>query len=65
MHTCYYHADTEAPYYCQKDDNYMCEACAKCYTPRIYCQYRKLCPIFFLERERRAEELAVSVIDSH
>jgi hypothetical protein len=43
--SCYRHADREGVYYCQKDGNYMCEECACCHSPRIYCQYRTACVI--------------------
>ena len=62
MAFCYYHSDIEAPFYCQKDDNYMCEKCAKCYTPRVYCQYRKSCLVYFLMKEKEEKKKAVSEI---
>jgi hypothetical protein len=48
---CYRHPDREADYYCQKDGNYMCEECACCHSPRIYCQYRTACVIDILTKE--------------
>ncbi len=48
---CYRHPDREAGYYCQKDGNYMCEECACCHSPRVYCQHRTACVIDILTKE--------------
>jgi hypothetical protein len=48
---CYRHPDKEAPYYCQKDNVHMCEECACCHSPRIYCQYRTACVINLLTKD--------------
>lgn len=49
--TCYRHPDREAPFYCQKDGNYMCRSCACCHSPRVYCQHRTACTIDLLTKE--------------
>ena len=49
--TCYRHPDREAPFYCQKDAKYMCRDCARCHSPRIYCQFRTACVIELLTKE--------------
>jgi len=51
MAKCYRHPDREASYYCQKDGNYMCEECACCHSPNIYCQYRTACVINMLTKD--------------
>ncbi len=48
---CYRHPDREAQYYCEKDGNYMCEECACCHSPRIYCQHRTSCVINLLTKD--------------
>jgi len=48
---CYRHPDRDGSFYCQKDANYMCEECACCRSPRVYCQFRTACLINLLTRE--------------
>ncbi|MFH0823308.1 MAG: hypothetical protein V2B18_11205 [Pseudomonadota bacterium] len=48
---CFQHPDRDGPYYCRKDDKYLCEECACCHSPRIYCQFRTSCMIQFLTKE--------------
>ncbi len=48
--SCYRHPDRKGSFYCQKDGNYMCEECACCHSPRVYCQYRTACVINVLTR---------------
>ncbi|MFH1115950.1 MAG: hypothetical protein V1792_18720 [Pseudomonadota bacterium] len=49
--SCRRHPDREGVYFCQKDMMYMCEECACCHSPRIYCQYRTACMIDLLTKE--------------
>ncbi len=49
--SCDRHPDREGSYFCQKDMRYMCEECACCHSPRIYCQYRTSCMIDLLTKE--------------
>ncbi len=49
--SCYRHPDRDAPFYCQKDGNYMCRSCACCHSPRVYCQHRTACLIDLLTKE--------------
>lgn len=51
MENCYRHSDRPGFYYCQKDGNRMCDECACCHSPRIYCQYRSACIIDILTKE--------------
>lgn len=51
MDMCYRHPDRPGIYYCQKDGNRMCEECACCHSPRIYCQYRQACIINMLTKQ--------------
>jgi hypothetical protein len=51
MNMCYRHPDRPGIYYCQKDGNYMCEECACCHSPRLYCQYRGACLINMLTKQ--------------
>jgi|GEM_PF-996450 len=54
--SCYRHPEREGVYYCQKDGDYMCEQCACCRSPRIYCQYRTACVIQVLTQEGELED---------
>ncbi|MCA1959250.1 MAG: hypothetical protein LDL33_00540 [Desulfomonile sp.] len=49
--TCTRHPDREASFYCQKDGTYLCEECACCWSPRIYCKFRTACVIHALTKE--------------
>ena len=53
MYTCPNHPDREARFVCMKDNVRMCEECAHCRNPEIYCKYRTSCPIWFM---RKGEE---------
>ena len=48
---CYRHPEVEGKFYCQKDGNYMCQECACCHTPRVYCRFRTACVIDVLTKE--------------
>jgi hypothetical protein len=48
---CYRHPDREGSYYCQKDGTYMCEECACCHSPGIYCKFRTACVIHMLTKD--------------
>jgi len=49
--SCHRHPDREGAYYCEKDGTYMCEECACCHSPRIYCQFRTACVINLLTKD--------------
>lgn len=49
--SCHRHPDREGSYYCEKDCAYMCEECACCHSPRIYCQFRTACVINLLTKD--------------
>jgi hypothetical protein len=51
MDMCYRHPDRPGTYFCQKDGNRMCEECACCHSPRIYCQHRGACVINMLTKQ--------------
>ncbi len=51
MNKCYRHPDRPGNYFCQKDGNHMCEECACCHSPNIYCQYRGACVINMLIKQ--------------
>jgi hypothetical protein len=51
MEACYRHPGRPGIYYCQKDGNRMCEECACCHSPRIYCQFRSACVISMLTKQ--------------
>jgi hypothetical protein len=48
---CEYHPDEEGVFFCEKDDMYMCEQCACCHNPNIYCKFRTACVIDLLTKE--------------
>jgi hypothetical protein len=39
-----------------KHDIAMCEECATCRDPELYCKHRTACPIWFEYKERIKEE---------
>lgn len=49
--SCYRHPERRGQYYCQKDSRYMCDECAHCYSPNVYCQFRTACTIDLLKKE--------------
>ncbi len=56
---CANHPDRKAMGYCEKNNRYLCEECAKCQSPGMYCKYRPKCVIWELSRhesETKAEE---------
>jgi hypothetical protein len=52
---CYRHPERSGEFCCQKDGNYMCQQCACCHSPRVYCQFRTQCLINVFTKK---EELA-------
>jgi hypothetical protein len=48
---CFRHPDREASYYCQKERRHMCEECACCVSPGLYCRYRTSCVLAMLTKE--------------
>jgi hypothetical protein len=50
-HPCYRHPDRVGSYYCQKDNFHMCDECACCHSPNIYCRFRTACVIHLLTKE--------------
>ena len=39
-----------------KHNVYMCDECAHCRDPEIYCKFRPSCPIWFMHKEKKREE---------
>ncbi len=39
-----------------KHNVYMCDECAHCRDPEIYCKFRSACPIWFMHKEKKREE---------
>ncbi|MDM8517073.1 ASKHA domain-containing protein [Desulfobacterales bacterium HSG16] len=63
MGKCVNHPDRETSFICMKHEVYMCDECAHCRDPEIYCKFRSSCPIWFMHKEkkrleRKQEELA-------
>ena len=52
MTTCEHYREDAVHYECQKNQVKLCEACAKCKDPSIYCKFRPSCIIHFMEKER-------------
>jgi hypothetical protein len=50
---CAGHPELEGRYYCNKYGRYLCDACATCADPKLYCKYRSQCIIWELERYDR------------
>jgi hypothetical protein len=61
MDFCYRHPEREGVFYCQKDGTRMCEDCACCHSPRIYCQFRTSCIINMLTKEGELSSCAEKV----
>ncbi len=51
---CKNHPERESIYFCSKYKYPLCEECARCPDPELYCKFRSSCIIHFLEKERRA-----------
>jgi hypothetical protein len=56
MRRCINHPDRETSILCMKHDLAMCEECATCRDPELYCKHRTACPIWFEHKERIKEE---------
>ena len=64
-HRCQNHPDREGQYFCSKYMRYLCEECAVCQDPELYCKFRSGCLIWEKHRaerrgliEARAQEMA-------
>ena len=42
--------DRETEFKCMKHDNYFSKACLKCRDPKVYCQFRPACAIWFIRK---------------
>ena len=49
---CKNHPDRESIYFCSKYKYPLCEFCARCPDPELYCKFRSSCIIRFLEKEK-------------
>ena len=52
MGKCINHPDRETNLLCMKHNVYMCDECARCRDPEIYCKFRSSCPIWFMHKEK-------------
>jgi uncharacterized 2Fe-2S/4Fe-4S cluster protein (DUF4445 family) len=43
MVSCYKHSENPGKYYCSKYNRYVCDECAACQDPKLYCKFRKMC----------------------
>lgn len=50
---CANHPDEEGRYYCSKYGRHLCECCAVCADPKLYCKFRSQCIIWELEKYDR------------
>ena len=53
MHNCRNHPDRESKLLCAKNGYYLCAECADCPSPRMHCQFRTACPIWFTRRDKQ------------
>ena len=53
MDECNRHPGREGTFFCQKYGRRLCEACARCPDPGIYCKFRSMCIIWEMTREER------------
>ncbi len=56
MGKCVTHPDRETNLVCMKHQVYMCDECADCRDPEIYCKFRSSCPIWFMHKEKKRDE---------
>ena len=61
---CYRHSDRSGEFYCQKDGNYMCQECACCHSPRVYCQFRTQCVIDLLTKQGELRKCGEKKVES-
>lgn len=47
MATCVNHPDRDAELVCMKYQIHLCEECARCRDPKLYCKHRSACIIWF------------------
>ncbi len=50
MGKCTNHPEKETGLLCMKHNVYMCDECATCRDPEIFCKFRTSCPIWFIEK---------------
>lgn len=58
MASCVNHPDRETVLVCTKYSRHLCEACAHCSDPKLYCKFRTACMIWFMEKENNRQEKA-------
>ena len=51
METCINHPDRAASLVCMKYHTPLCERCARCRDPKLYCKHRTACPIWFIRKD--------------
>ncbi len=51
MGQCTNHPERETRLQCMKHGVFMCDACAHCRDPEIYCKFRPSCIIHFNDKE--------------
>ncbi len=56
MAQCDRHPEKDGIYFCQKDNEYMCDTCVQCYNQTIYCPYRTACVINLMIKEGLIEK---------
>jgi hypothetical protein len=56
MEKCVNHPHRETNLVCMKHGVYMCDPCADCRDPEIYCKFRTSCPIWFMRKEKKRKE---------
>lgn len=50
---CVNHPEVEGNFYCSKYARHLCEVCATCADPKLYCKFRPQCIIWELQRYAR------------
>lgn len=53
MGTCVNHPEIESQSVCMKYSKHLCDQCATCQDPELYCKFRSACTIWFLEKAAR------------
>jgi hypothetical protein len=51
MATCVNHPDKPTGLVCMKYQIHVCEQCANCRDPQLYCKHRTACPIWFIAKD--------------
>ncbi|NNF97998.1 MAG: hypothetical protein HKM93_01345 [Desulfobacteraceae bacterium] len=52
MGKCIRHPDRETHLVCMKYNDHLCDECATCRDPELYCKFRTACPIWFVYKEK-------------